>query len=71
MSTRQMGGAAANTANRPAPAAKKTDYSGLSQEEKEAMVKEATDYYSKKAAAPGSLAAKANMVRDYNERNKK
>ena len=43
----------------------------MTQEEKEAQLKAAKEYYDKKAAAPGSLAAKANMVRDYNERNKK
>ncbi len=69
MSTRQISSAAAQKPSMPT--AKKTDYSGLSAEEKEAMVKESTDYYAKKAAAPGSLAAKANMVRDYNERNNK
>ena len=69
MSTRQIQNAASQKPSMPT--AKKTDYSGLSPEEKEAMVKESTDYYSKKAAAPGSLAAKANMVRDYNERNNK
>ena len=42
-----------------------------SQEEKEAKMKAATEYYQSRTAAPGSLAAKANMVRDYNERNKK
>lgn len=57
MSTRRMGGVVNN----------KED---MSQEEKEARLKEATEYYQSKAAAPGSLAAKANMVRDYNERNK-
>ncbi len=74
MSTRQMGSASnnANSLASRAAAGKKTDYSGLSAEEKEAMVRESKEYYAKKAAAaPGSLAAKANMVRDYNERNKK
>lgn len=42
-----------------------------SQEEKDAKMKAATEYYQSRSAAPGSLAAKANMVRDYNERNKK
>ncbi|MBO4871987.1 MAG: YidC/Oxa1 family membrane protein insertase [Lachnospiraceae bacterium] len=41
------------------------------QEEKEAKMKAATEYYQSRTAAPGSLAAKANMVRDYNERTKK
>ncbi len=39
--------------------------------EKEARLKAANEYYQSRSAAPGSLAAKANMVRDYNERNKK
>lgn len=30
-----------------------------------------TDYYNSRAAKPGSMAAKANMVRDYNEKNNK
>lgn len=34
-------------------------------------VKESTEYYNKRAENPNSLAAKANMVRDYNERHKK
>ena len=34
-------------------------------------MKQATEYYNKNAAKPGSMAAKANMVRDYNERNNK
>ena len=59
MSTRRMG----NVVNHTRPE--------VSQEEKEARLKEANEYYQSKAAAPGSLAAKANMVRDYNERNKK
>lgn len=51
----------------PAAAPKKT--SSMTQEEREAAQKKATEYYSKNAAKPGSLAAKANMVRDYNEKN--
>ena len=50
-----------NTAsNRPA----KTE------EEKAAAIKESTEYYNKNAK-PGSLAAKANMVKQYNEKNNK
>lgn len=41
----------------------------MTQEEKDEAMKKATEYYSQKAAKPGSLAAKANMVKDYNERN--
>ncbi len=54
----------------PAPAASsKTKASAMTQEEKDEAVRKATEYYNKNAAKPGSLAAKANMVKDYNERN--
>ncbi len=44
----------------------------LSAEEKEAKIKKSTDYYnSTSTAKPGSLAAKAQMVKQYNERNSK
>ena len=41
----------------------------MTQEEKEEKIRKSTEYYNKNATKPGSLAAKANMVRDYNERN--
>lgn len=44
--------------------------SSMSDAEREAAVKKATEYYSRNAK-PGSMAAKANMVREYNEKNKK
>lgn len=44
--------------------------SSLSQEEKDAAVKKSTEYYSKNAK-PGSIASKANMVKQYNEKNNK
>lgn len=44
---------------------------GLTEEEKRAAVEKSTEYYNSKAANPGSMMAKANMVRDYNERNNK
>ena len=40
----------------------------MSQAEKDETIKKATEYY-KRNAKPGSIAAKANMVRQYNERN--
>ncbi len=43
----------------------------MTQEQKDEAMRKATDYYNKNAAKPGSLAAKANMVKDYNERNNK
>lgn len=42
----------------------------LSQSEKEDALKKANDYYSKNAK-PGSIAAKANLVKEYNEKNSK
>lgn len=42
----------------------------VSQEEKNAAMKKSTEYYSKNAK-PGSMAAKANMVKQYNEKNNK
>lgn len=44
--------------------------SSLSQEEKEELVKKSTEYYSKNAK-PGSMMAKANMVKEYNEKKNK
>ena len=43
--------------------------SSMSQEERDAAMKKATEYYSKNAK-PGSIAAKANMVKQYNENSK-
>ena len=42
----------------------------MSQEEKEEAVRRSTEYYSKNAK-PGSIASKANMVKQYNEKNNK
>lgn len=42
--------------------------SNISEKEREAALKKANEYYSKNAK-PGSMAAKANMVREYNEKN--
>ena len=39
--------------------------------EKDEAVKNSTDYYNKNSSKPGSLAAKANMVKQYNEKNNK
>ena len=44
---------------------------GLSEEEKKEKLRQAEEYYRSCSSNPGSLAAKANMVRDYNERTKK
>lgn len=45
--------------------------SGLSQEEKAAQRKKATEYYNNANVKPGSLAAKANMVKQFEEKNVK
>lgn len=47
-----------------------TKTSTMSQAEKDAAMKRATEYYNKNAK-PGSIAAKANMVKQYNEKNNK
>jgi len=44
--------------------------SSRTSEEREEAVKKATEYYNK-GVKPGSLAAKANMVKQYNEKNNK
>lgn len=51
-------------------ASKASVSSTLSQEEKEELVRKSTEYYSKNAK-PGSMMAKANMVKEYNEKNNK
>lgn len=42
--------------------------SGMTQDEKDEAVRKSTEYYSKNAK-PGSMMSKANMVRQYNEKN--
>ncbi|MCM1086520.1 MAG: YidC/Oxa1 family membrane protein insertase [Muribaculaceae bacterium] len=42
----------------------------LTKEEKEEQLRKSTEYYNKNAK-PGSIAAKANMVKQYNEKNNK
>ena len=42
----------------------------MTQEEREEAVRKATEYYSKNAK-PGSMMSKANMVKQYNEKNNK
>lgn len=51
-------------------ASKASVSSTISQEEKEELVRKSTEYYSKNAK-PGSMMAKANMVKEYNEKNNK
>lgn len=48
----------------------KANIKPLTQEEKEEAMKKSTEYYNKNAKA-GSIAAKANMVKQYNEKNNK
>lgn len=56
--------------NKPYVPASKAKGTSMSQEEKDEAVKKSTEYYNKNAK-PGSLASKANMVRQYNEKNNK
>lgn len=48
----------------------KSAKASMTQEEREEAVKKSTEYYNKNAK-PGSIAAKANMVKQYNEKNNK
>lgn len=57
---------AARTNTRSVNAEKKE----VSPEERAKAIQNSTDYYNKGAAKPGSLAAKARMVEQYNEKNK-
>ena len=50
---------------------KVTNTSGMTEEEREKAMKQATEYYNKGNAKPGSMMAKANMVKQYNEKNNK
>lgn len=49
---------------------KKQPASNMTKEEKEEAIKKSTEYYNKNAK-PGSMMSKANMVRQYNEKNNK
>ena len=60
-----------NVKTSSAPAATKAKAPSMTQEQKEEAMRNATEYYNKNAAKPGSLASKANMVRDSNEKNNK
>lgn len=51
-------------------APKASNKPSMTQEERETAMKKATDYYNSNAK-PGSIAAKANMVKKYNENNNK
>ena len=48
----------------------KAQVKSMSQNEREEAVKKSTEYYNKNAK-PGSIASKANMVKQYNEKNNK
>ena len=43
----------------------------LDREKRDAKIQESTEYYRNKSVGSGSLAAKANMVKEYNEKHKK
>ncbi|MBO5094043.1 MAG: stage III sporulation protein J, partial [Lachnospiraceae bacterium] len=45
--------------------------SKFTQEEKDAALRKAEEYYSGKELKPNSIAAKANLVKQYNEKNNK
>ena len=43
----------------------------ITSEERQKAIQKSTDYYNKGTAKPGSLASKARMVEQYNEKNNK
>ena len=43
----------------------------VTSEERQKAIKDSTEFYSKGSAKPGSLAAKARMVEQFNEKSKK
>lgn len=59
-----------NTKKVNAAAPKKTSTSSMTAEEKAEAVRKSTEYYNKNAK-PGSMMSKANMVKQYNEKNNK
>lgn len=63
----QQMAAYASMNTKKAGVASKASTQTLSKEEKEELLKKSTDYYSKNAK-PGSMMAKANMVKEYNEK---
>ena len=56
------------TMNTKSISTKANSVTAMSQEEREEAVRKSTEYYNKNAKA-GSIAAKANMVKQYNEKN--
>lgn len=60
----------ANMSTKNVNTAQKPSKPAMTQEEKEEALRKSTEYYNKNAK-PGSIAAKANMVKQYNEKNNK
>jgi len=61
----------ANINTRSIPTAEDKEKEKLAKEQKEENIKKATEYYNSGVAKPGSIAAKAQMVQRYNEKNSK
>lgn len=59
-----------NVRNIQEPVRKPNTKPALTAEEKAAKVKKSTEYYNSSNVKPGSLAAKANMVKQFDEKNK-
>ena len=59
-----------NVNNNKPSMSSKANVKPMTQEERDAAMKKSTDYYNNNAK-PGSIAAKANMVKQYNEKNNK
>ena len=59
-----------NVNNNKPSMSSKANVKPMTQKERDAAMKKSTDYYNNNAK-PGSIAAKANMVKQYNEKNNK
>lgn len=60
-----------NTRNINSMQSRMNKTSSMTPEEREAAIKKSTEYYQSNSAKPGSMMAKANMVRQFNEKNNK
>lgn len=76
MSTKKINGnSASSTASSPNPSTadknKMSNKAKIAPADKDEEMKKSTEYYNSGKAKPGSMASKANMVKQYNEKNNK
>lgn len=71
MNTKNIKSSGSNTSEPEVKKNRMSDKAKVTSEDKEEALKKSTEYYNSGSAKPGSLAAKANMVKQYNEKNNK